>query len=104
MPAAVPDDDLFTPTLTEADDAVGFRRPWNPWSLVFVAFFRAAVMPAPWALAGGGGTLALNFARLGVRQRVLPAGALVLAAALVAHWIPVWLGGAGGGPNGASRT
>ncbi len=31
--------DLLTPTLTEEDDAMGFERPWAPWSLVFATFF-----------------------------------------------------------------
>jgi hypothetical protein len=73
--AAYPEDDLLTPTLTEEDDAVGFERPWQPWSLVVLTFF--AGIPA------GGSLLALNFSRLGVPRRVLPAVFSVIAATLL---------------------
>lgn len=65
-----PSADLLTPVLTEADDAVGFDRPWTPWHLVFLTFF--------FGITAGGGLLALNFGRLGQPQRV--AGALVFVA------------------------
>ena len=54
--------DLLRPSLTEADDAVGFHRPWNPIALVFVAFLGG--MPA------GGLLLADNCRRLGLRDRI----------------------------------
>jgi hypothetical protein len=55
-------DDMLKPSLTADDDAVGFDHPWNPWSLVVLAFF-LGVVP-------GGGLLALNFRRLGLKNRV----------------------------------
>jgi hypothetical protein len=66
------DDDLLAPELTEADDAVGFDRPWNPWSLVTLTFF--------FGLPAGGSLLALNFDRLGMPGRRLPALAIAIAA------------------------
>ena len=70
-----PDIDLFTPSLTEDDDAVGFDSPWHPWSVVFAAFFCGAF--------GGGALMAWNFHRLGMRGRVWPC-ALTFAALGVA--------------------
>src|SRR5687768_3132414 len=67
-------DDLFRPTLTEQDDAVGFDRPWNPWSLVVLAFF--------FGLPGGGTLLALNFRRLGMPQAIWPVLAVVVLGTL----------------------
>src|SRR5688500_12751591 len=82
MPAA-PDDDLFQPTLTEADDAEGFNKPWNPWSLVVLAFF--------FGLPGGGGLLAFNYERLGIRGRLLPTLALVLVVSAAIAAAQLWL-------------
>jgi hypothetical protein len=73
--AAYPEDDLFTPTLTEEDDADNFERPWSPWSLLLLAFF--AGFPA------GGALLALNFSRLGLPRKVLPAVFAVIATTLL---------------------
>jgi len=73
--AVFPDDDLFTPTLTEEDDVVGFERPWNPWSLVVLSFF--------FGISGGGALLALNFSRLGTPRKVLPAVFAVIAVTLL---------------------
>jgi hypothetical protein len=63
------DDDLLTPTLTDADDAVDFDRPWNPWSLVVLTFF--------FGLLAGGPLLALNYERLGIRRRFWVTAAVV---------------------------
>src|SRR5690606_30786669 len=64
-PAARPlpadDDALLTPSLTAADDAVGFDRPWNPWSLVMLVFFAGPLF--------GGVLAARNFVRLGQPER-----------------------------------
>lgn len=80
--AAHPDDDLFTPSLTEEDDATGFERPWNPWSLVVLTFF--AGIPA------GGSLLALNFSRLGIPRKVLSAVIAVILATLVFAALRAW--------------
>jgi hypothetical protein len=73
--AAYPEDDLFTPTLTEEDDADGFERPWSPWSLVMLTFF--------FGIPAGGSLLALNFSRLAAPRKVLPAVFGVIAATLL---------------------
>lgn len=80
--AAYPEDDLFTPTLTEEDDAVGFERPWSPWSLVVLTFF--------FGIPGGGGLLALNFSRLGVPRKVVPAVLVVITASLLFSALRGW--------------
>lgn len=69
------DDDLFSPTLTEEDDAVSFNQPWNPWSLVVLTFF--------FGLIAGGGLLAFNWERLGIQGRRLSTLFAVLAASVV---------------------
>jgi len=74
-----PDPGLFEPVLTAADDAVGFDRPWNPWTLVFCTFF--------FGLMAGGLALAVNFRRLGLPQhfwKTIWFSALVTAVALTA--------------------
>ncbi|MCC2671215.1 MAG: hypothetical protein K0Q72_3686 [Armatimonadetes bacterium] len=81
-PAAHPDDELFRPTLTADDDAVGFARPWNPWSLVVLAFF--------FGLPAGGALLSWNLYRLGVGRRALPAFSLVEVATLALAAIGGW--------------
>lgn len=73
--ASYPEDDLFTPTLTEEDDADGFERPWSPSSLVVLTFF--------FGIPAGGSLLALNFSRLGMPRKVLPAVFAVIAATLL---------------------
>lgn len=80
--AAYPEDDLFTPTLTEEDDAVGFERPWNPWSLVVLTFF--------FGIPAGGGLLALNHSRLGVPRKALRAVLLVITATLLFAGLRGW--------------
>lgn len=80
--AAYSEDDLFTPTLTEEDDAVGFERPWNPWSLVVLTFF--------FGIPAGGGLLALNYSRLGVPRKALRAVLLVITAALLFAGLRGW--------------
>ena len=64
------DDELFTPTLTENDDALEFDQPWNPWSLVVLTFF--------FGLLCGGGALALNYQRLGVKGRLFTTSVIVV--------------------------
>lgn len=61
-------DDLLRPVLTEADDATGMDRPWNPWSLVFLVFFAGPLC--------GGALAAWNFKRLGEPGRFAPAMAV----------------------------
>ncbi|MEQ8767862.1 MAG: hypothetical protein RL885_28420 [Planctomycetota bacterium] len=70
------DDDLFRPTLTRHDDAVGMHRPWSPGALVIVSFF--------FGLAAAGPLLALNYGRLGRRGSVAPTMTLVILLALAA--------------------
>ena len=71
-------DALLQPSLTVEDDAVGFARPWNPWSAVFAYFFAGPFT--------GGVLLALNFKRLGSRRMVwrcvLLCGGIGLAASV----------------------
>jgi hypothetical protein len=69
------DDDLFTPTLTDADDAIDFDRPWNPWSLVVLTFF--------FGIVAGGGLLAHNFRRLGIPDRFYSTLAIVAVATVI---------------------
>src|SRR5690606_37884850 len=59
------------PSLTAADDAVGFDRPWNPWSLVMLVFFAGPLF--------GGVLAARNFVRLGQPERSAPAIGLFVA-------------------------
>jgi hypothetical protein len=84
-PAATPisDEDLFRPTLTEEDDAVGFDQPWNPWSLIVLAFFTGTL--------AGGGLLAWNFLRLGMPKRVVPALVVTVSALLLSSVAVAWL-------------
>jgi hypothetical protein len=81
-------DDLFKATLTEADDAVDFDRPWSPWSLVILTFFGG--------LVAGGGLLALNFRRLGTRGRVFTTlavvGVVTVVMAAATAWTVTWGG------------
>src|SRR5687768_4790814 len=88
MTSSHSDDDLFTPTLTETDDAVEFDRPWNPWSLVTLTFF--------FGLVAGGGLLALNFRRLGIRGRLYPALAVVGVVVAASAAFLAWLAASGG--------
>jgi hypothetical protein len=84
--SACPNEDLFTPTLTEQDDAAGFDRPWRPWSLVVLAFF--------FGLPAGGTLLALNFRRLGMPRRVVPALVLVALATPAMAAVSAWVAAA----------
>jgi hypothetical protein len=56
-------EDLLRPTLTEADNATEFNKPWNPIYFVYVALI--------FGLAGPGIFLTLNWRRLGAPQYVL---------------------------------
>lgn len=69
------DDELLRPTLTAEDDAVGFDRPWAPWSLVFAAFFCGPV--------GGGALFVWNTFRLGLRRELKPTALSFAALAVV---------------------
>lgn len=92
-------DDLLSPKLTEADDAVGFDRPWNPWSLVTLTFF--------FGLLAGGGLLAFNFDRLGMPGRRLPTLALVVGVTTAGILALSWATGSGlvpAGDRGAQRS
>ena len=82
-PAAYADDELLRPVLTEEDDAVGIERPWNPWSLVVLAFF--------FGLPAGGGLLSWNLYRLGVPRRMLPALLVVFVGSLGLAMLDGWL-------------
>jgi hypothetical protein len=73
-------DDLFAPSLREEDDATGFDQPWHPWTLVVITFFCG--------LIAGGGLLALNFRRLGMKGRLYP----TLAIAALGHVLIVGTG------------
>jgi len=77
------EEDLFRPTLTEEDDAVGFDRPWNPYHLVLVTFFSG--------LPGGGVLLALNFRRLGMKEKVHFALWEIGAASVLLFALAGWL-------------
>jgi hypothetical protein len=92
MPRPV-DDDLLAPELTEADDAVGFDHPWNPWSLVTLSFFCG--------LLAGGSLLALNFDRLGMPGRRIPTLVIVIAVTTAGVLGTAWAVGTGvvGGTN-----
>jgi len=82
------DDDLLAPELTEADDAVGFDQPWNPWSLVTLTFF--------FGLLAGGSLLALNFERLGMPGRRVPVLGLVIGVTTLIIAGTAWAAGSGG--------
>ncbi len=64
--------DLLEPTLTERDDAAGFQKPWNPWSVLVVAAICKPVI--------GTIILAMNARRLGLPRQVFP---LALSGTLV---------------------
>lgn len=66
----IQDADLLKPSLGEDDDAIGFAAPWQPWSVVFAAFFCGPF--------GGGALMAWNFRRLGSNRTVLPCAATFL--------------------------
>src|SRR5687767_10031614 len=82
-PSSLLEDDLFRQSLTEHDDAAGFDRPWNPWSLVVLTFF--------FGITPGMALLAFNYDRLGIKARLYRtlAVGLVLEVALTAFY--VWL-------------
>jgi hypothetical protein len=79
--AASPADelDLLTPVLTEADDLVGFREPWNPNTTAVAAFLCGPIF--------GPLLLAWNFRRLGEGRR-----ALACAGVFAAWWVLLALG------------
>jgi hypothetical protein len=81
------DPSLFRPTLTTADDAVGFRQPWRPMSLAILAAF--------FGILSGGLLLALNERRLGRPERLwilLGLVACVFTLELVAIYLAAFLG------------
>ncbi|MAG56433.1 MAG: hypothetical protein CMJ83_09095 [Planctomycetes bacterium] len=71
------DDELFRPSLTPADDAVGFSRPWSPDALTAVAFFAGPV--------GGGVLFAWNAHRLGIIGGVRRYSVLFAALSIVVY-------------------
>lgn len=82
------DDDLLRPTLSKGLDVGAFRDPWNPGSLMWIAFF---------GLVFGGGLLfAENARRLGrpdERQRILIGTIVITLATSVA--VGIWLASSG---------
>jgi len=69
--------DLLQPSLTPEDNLGVFRNPWNPYGIMFVAFF-GGILPAV-VLA------TVNYYRLGMRhRRLLRAGTGFLGATGVA--------------------
>ncbi len=70
-------EELFTPTVTAEDDAVGFDYPWNPYSIVFATFFAGVF--------AGGLLFALNYRRLGQPRRCLPVAVGASAIAIVVY-------------------
>lgn len=70
------DTDLLRPSLTNEHDKGHFHRPWNPWLLIYLSFF--------FGLLAGGALLALNYPRLGIKCRVVPAIAVVAIIAIIA--------------------
>jgi hypothetical protein len=76
-------DDLLRPTLTAADDACFFRRPWDPGHLTILTFFCG--------LPAGGLLFALNERRLGQSKRTGVTFAIVAVATLVIYGILSWL-------------
>ena len=69
--------DLLRPVLTESDDALGFDRPWSPFSIVWVAAFGG--------LLAAGALYAINFRRLGMARWALPTLAVTIVLTLVLH-------------------
>jgi hypothetical protein len=76
------DDELFSHTLTEEDDAQGFDHPWNPWSLVMLTFF--------FGITAGGGLLAFNYQRLGIKGRLYSTIAIALIVEILLTAMHVW--------------
>jgi hypothetical protein len=76
------DEELFRPTLSESDDAVGFDQPWNPWSLVVMTFF--------FGVTAGVGLLAFNYQRLGIKGRLYTTLAFALVLELLLTAVHVW--------------
>ena len=79
----MPVDDLLSATLDERHDLQGFRRPWNPDTLVFLSFFIGA-----WA---GGWLVAENFRRLGLKQRFMPFLAAFIAIGSASVGLALWM-------------
>lgn len=66
-------EDLFQPVLTSSDDMAGFQQPWNPHTIVLIAFCAG--------MAAGTLLLAFNAVRLGLRHKFWPlllGGAILL--------------------------
>ena len=76
------DEELFTPSLTEADDVLGFDCPWNPLSLVMLTFF--------FGIISGLGLLAFNYKRLGIKGRLYSTLALALFFEILATALNIW--------------
>ena len=81
-------DDLLKPTLRPGIDVARFDRPWNPSSLMYVAFFGG--------IAGGGALFAINAKRLGmpeeVRRIVIGTVVLTLVSTVAVAWFVVQAG------------
>lgn len=76
------DAELFGRSLGESDDAAGFDRPWNPWSLVVVTFF--------FGVTAGVGLLAFNYQRLGIKGRLYGTIAIALVLEVLLTAVYVW--------------
>ncbi|QDU85235.1 hypothetical protein Pla163_23630 [Planctomycetes bacterium Pla163] len=76
------DDDLFTPTLGERDDAIGFGRAFNPQSLWLASFFGGPICAAL--------LFAINARRLGQQRLALHIGLGFGAVALTCVALGAW--------------
>ncbi len=79
--------DLLEPVLTEADDLVGFDKPWHPWSLV--------ILTALTHFTVGGLFVALNQRRLGRKKRFWSTWLTFLGIGILTYsvWILIRLSG-----------
>lgn len=82
VPSAGLDDELLRQSLTEDDDAAGFDRPWNPWSLVMLTFF--------FGITTGLGLLAFNYQRLGIKGRLYATLGIAVALEILLTACHVW--------------
>jgi nitrogen fixation-related uncharacterized protein len=80
--AALINEELFQPSLTEDDDVAGFNQPWNPWTLVVLTFF--------FGIVPGVGLLAFNYERLGIKGRLYGTLAVAVVIEVLATLIYVW--------------
>lgn len=92
MSSGTYDTSLLQPTVGLEDDAIGFRRPWNPHSILWVAFFGG--------LIAAGVLFEMNGRRLGIRRKGGPALLICLGSSLVIYAALVWLFRAGNLPVG----